>query len=576
MRGLSRPYRILILSLLLAAMAIPVAVAQTLPADAKQTCTVTPAQFNGWFASGSVSLNGIVNPANSVTFNPSSNCAFYQWSHQMFLWLTSPSPSRYGPGAHVFDSPVFYDISIETNNQRHLIPHIPNFVHNLALRTAQPGPHGLPVIFDKKGKMFEFMPAEVAPSGRPLVLNKAGQKVEASKAAVANGKLVLSDQAGKPIAQPRAILRPELVKAAVLQKLVINNRPIFLDVNGIVIDVETGQAGGSPVLMAQNGSLVYYVSMVNDVWAYLLTGTKTGGITPAPTQFPTTQSQLNQVVAYAQSKGKTFPDPNALAIELKTAWVEASSLPNNAAGYVTMNAIIPTFNTSNPKQWTPSVSKNAKLALVGMHVVGSAHNHPEMIWSTFEHFGNAPNAQYSYVNASSQTKTVPQSTAGSWLFCKAGSAGPFNAAHMDSATPPNINADGSFNISPSDTIRWKAFGGASNVTPNPLDASTAASNTEVISINNSVLGKMASGDIRANYYMSGSTWTNNGAAPTTPFNNGSGNQIGTSQLANTSMETYQQGSDPTWSSGENCFACHGPTNTVTISHMWTPTQPLGK
>src|SRR5258707_9696380 len=61
----------------------------------------------------------------------------------------------------------------------------------------------------------------------------------------------------------------------------------------------------------------------DDVYAEFLTGTKTGGITPAPTTFPTTPQQLSQVVAYAQAHGTTFSDANALAIELKTSWVEA-------------------------------------------------------------------------------------------------------------------------------------------------------------------------------------------------------------------------------------------------------------
>src|SRR5207247_4329341 len=327
----------------------------------------------------------------------------------------SAAPCRYRRRAHVFDSPVFYDVSIlDAQGHRHLIAHTPGFIHNLALRAAQVGPHRLPIIFDKSGKMFEIERTELAPSGKPLVLNKAGQKVEAVKATVANGKLILSDKAGKPIEQPRAIIRPELAKARVAQRLVIEaNRPILIDANGIVIDVEQGQAGGDGVLEAQNGSLVYYVSMVNDVWAYFMTGTKDGGITPAPTQFPTTQGQLNKVTTFAQAHNKTFPDANALAVELKTAWVEASSLPNNAAGYVTMNAVIPTYNTSSPTLWTPNGSKNAKLAMVGMHVVGSAAGHPEMIWATFEHFGNSPNAQSASLNTANQVTTVAQPTAGS-------------------------------------------------------------------------------------------------------------------------------------------------------------------
>src|SRR5215470_14371089 len=106
MRG---PSRILTLMLLMIATAV---VAQPLPSDPQQTC--------------------VVNPANSIAFQPTNNCAFYLWAHQMFLWLTSPAPSIYGPGAHVFDSSVFYDVSIpDAQGNRHLIPHTRGFIHNL-------------------------------------------------------------------------------------------------------------------------------------------------------------------------------------------------------------------------------------------------------------------------------------------------------------------------------------------------------------------------------------------------------------------------------------------------------------
>lgn len=89
--------------------------AQTpLPAAVKPTCTVSGPEFNGWFDSGSVSLNGSVLPADSFSFTPNSLCSFYKWSEQMFLWLTSPVPARYGTGSHVFDSPAFYAVSPPT------------------------------------------------------------------------------------------------------------------------------------------------------------------------------------------------------------------------------------------------------------------------------------------------------------------------------------------------------------------------------------------------------------------------------------------------------------------------------
>jgi hypothetical protein len=196
-----------------------------------------------------------------------------------------------------------------------------------------------------------------------------------------------------------------------------------------------------------------------------------------------------------------------------------------------------------------------------------------MIWATFEHFGNAPNATYSY-NSTTGLKTISQNTTGSWLFCANGSAGPFNASHM-TASGADILATLSNTISSSNTLRWRAFGGASDFSPNPLDPTTAASNTALISINNSVIGKLLSGDIRANYFMTGSTWTIGGAAPTGSFKSGGGggNEVGTSEMANATMETYQQGSNSLWATGSNCFSCH-VTNKTNVSHVFGPLKLL--
>src|ERR1051325_7028178 len=100
--------------------------AQSLPSNPAQTCTVPAATFKTWFQSGTPTLNGVVNPADSVTFNPNSNCTFYQWSEQMFLWMTSPAPANYGGGGgRIFDSPTFFDVSppINSSGQRIFLPH---------------------------------------------------------------------------------------------------------------------------------------------------------------------------------------------------------------------------------------------------------------------------------------------------------------------------------------------------------------------------------------------------------------------------------------------------------------------
>jgi hypothetical protein len=567
------------------------AVAQTIPSDAQATCTVPGPTFLGWFqpasvVNGQVVVNGIANPANSVTFPNSPNCSFYQWSYQMFLWLTSPAPPTYGGGDRIFDSPVFYDVSPpDATGNRTFIPHTPGLIRFLGVREAQLGPDRLPIVVDKTGRMFEIEAPQAAPSGKPIVLNRSGNAVEIESAAVENGKAVFRDKAGKPIAGAKPAFRPRLSitrpsqlqigNAAILQRFNIGGIPVFVNSAGAVVEVEQGQAGGGQVLEAQNGSLIYYAIMVNDVYAYFLTGAKNGGITPMPTQFPTTQTQLNQITTFASAHGKTFPDPEALAVELKTSWIEAAGLPN-LNNYITMMATVPTYDKSNPNQWVPNGQKTVQLALVGMHVVGSTAGHPEMIWATFEHFGATPNATYTYNSTSGPNpKTVSQTTAGTWLFSATNSSGPFNVPHMrlsgTSIVPLSPNS-----ISPSDTLRIKPWGGASNASPNPLDPTVAASNTEIISIDHSVSTQMPAGDVRNNYFMTGATWTIGGAAPSGNFGNPgnpSGNAVGTSQLNNTTMETYQQGTPPFNSFGANCFLCHG-TNTTSVSHIYGGLQPL--
>jgi hypothetical protein len=79
---------------------------------------------------------------------------------------------------------------------------------------------------------------------------------------------------------------------------------------------------------------------------------------------------------------------------------------------------------------------------------------------------------------------------------------------------------------------------------------------------------MPAGDVRNNYFMMGATWTIGGASP-----NGS-NQVGTNRLANTTMETFQQGADNTTTNGSsNCFFCH-TTNQTGVSHVFNALKKL--
>jgi hypothetical protein len=309
--------------------------------------------------------------------------------------------------------------------------------------------------------------------------------------------------------------------------------------------------------------------MVNDVYAYYLTGLKNGDITQVPANFPTTPFDLGQITAFARAHGALrLRDSIALAVELKASWVEASTL-SDPQNYIRINGIIPTYDKTDPHNWIRTGTTTASMALVGIHVVGSIANHPEMIWATFEHFENSPPAAYSYVNSSDAFVNVAQNTTGNYLFCASGATDNFNQMHM-SLAPPNIVSNGStITISPSNTIRWKAWGNASDHYPNQEDPSpnVAYANTKIISINNSVHSLLAGGDIRANYNFMGATWTFDGS----PGN--SANGAGTSRLCNTTMETYQQGSNTLFMTGGTCFSCHSNVGTAS-SHIFSSTQPL--
>jgi hypothetical protein len=588
-------------------------------------CTITSSQFAGWFqpippaTTGVVTLNGVVNPADSVNFPNTPNCSFYQWAMQDFLWLTSPAPPTYGGGGgRILDSPAFYDVTPPAaDGSRTLLPHSAGFIHPMALRAAQPASLGLQLIFDTAGTPIQVKPAEKG--AIPVVLTPAGQRIQVVHARLGpNNKPVLLDKSGNEILALRSrggIPQLQNKKNAariptmlVAQKFMVDRLPIFIDPSLSVIDVEGGEAITNGVLEAQTsagGSLVYYASIVNDVYAYYATGVLDGAIslagdgicTPLPPPpspqgtpcFPTTAGQLAQITSFASAHGKTFPDPNALAVEIKSAWVVAAGLPN-LSSYITMNATIPTYSPAPPPPAntatiTATGQQTVQLALVGIHVVGSVAGHPEMIWATFEHRDNAPAATYSYINTSGATATVNQNptvvpTIGGhlapWVFSST-SATNFNNQNMtyqDFPAPATITATATPpGITPSDTMRWKPFGGATDVSPNPVDPSTAVSNTEIIALDNAVLSLLAPGDVRGNYIMTGATWTIGGAPPDP---NVGGNQVGTSSLANTTMETYVQGllPNPTnQAGGTNCLTCH-VTNLTSVSHIFPALKPL--
>lgn len=339
------------------------------------------------------------------------------------------------------------------------------------------------------------------------------------------------------------------------------------------INTEEGQATDD-VLMDRYGNLVYYISFGNDVYAQFLTAVKNSKM--SGNTFPTTAQERDSIVNFASEHDIVLKDPNALAIELKTSWIIADSL-KNADEFITVDAIIPTYNKTD-SLWVISGEKPAKLAMVGMHIVGSASDHPEMIWATFEHKNNTPNTAYQYFNKKGDTITVPADGDGDWIF-NSNVKDSANVSHM-TFSGDSIKANKEFTISPSNTILVKPWGSRYDTQPNAEDSSPAASNTTVININNSIATLLPGNDIRKNYKFIGATWTDSGTAPNgrtySPTDTVKGVAIGTSQLANSTMETYFQNGKP-YKDFSSCFTCHNNNSglkPIDLSHVFNDIVPI--
>ena len=580
-----------------------------LPQDVLNKNPLTEAQFAQWFVNDSITENGIVEPANSVAFSPNSNSSFYQWSAQMFLWITSGANGSGSGSNSVMESPVFYTVTpADSNGNRSLIPHVPgtplNAVGNIKELNFKK------FVTSNQGKRFELE----SRSEQKVVFDGTGKKVAVSKIiAKSGGGHTFIDQQGKEIIKPKAIFKTNKVNKNLVAKFKsVSGRLVFIDADGNEIESEEGQASGN-ALISKNNSLVYYITMVNDMYVQFLLAAKSSNRGTWVDTFPTTTRNMDSIRAFARSNGlNSLPvDSNALAMELKTSWVTAQSLGKDSVNYVRITATIPTYNNSGDTTWTVNGSQTTRLALVGMHVVGSAQGHPEMIWATFEHINNTPNASYHYIDSNNNVKTVPQDTGSHWVFSTNGSDPAPNLSHI-SANGSTLTADVNgapkfvFTISPSNTLRINPFGSIDSISPNPNNTA-ASSNSEVIALNNSIRKMLPGNDIRKNYMLIGATWTSGQAVPSgnsyphsvPNIDSTQGNKgdsipgiaantlaVGTSQLANSTMETYVLPVNPvdpnnTFGNNMSCFACHnGSLNPNepggALTHVFSEiTPPIG-
>ncbi|MFQ1699615.1 hypothetical protein ACJ5NV_03360 [Loktanella agnita] len=531
------------------------------PMDAAQTCALTQTTFDAdWTKitfpntagnplagmslgpvyatdSGLVYIFPPDGPAFTDSTDQPTDCAFHKWSAQMFLWLTSSVddvaeiPTNPGPPSsdtdYVFASEFFYRLEgFDT-----LVPQGATEINLTPLARDEKNIDSIGQAGFTNGVLFFEVDTETEsqsdlvyydihvsrPYGYVVAANNAAdsplfnqflQNRAESCVAIAYG--IENDYFGGSGSQTR-------IEAALLSNLFCSEfialpSGFGSDVSEVEQDAES-PTGGAPVSLRAAEAAIDYLAMT---------------------------------------------------MELKTSWVRADSLA--APGdYIQQSGTVPVYGPNDDGTWSQTGEETVDLAMIGMHVVGSVADHPEMIWATFEHVGNAPDVTYPYVNASgdiAEFTNLSDTPNDMWLLSDGTFAPTIREYAVTRAVEggpdiivPSPSAGGAPLDTPTNVNRLNPWGS------DPSTASAADNNSMVISTNTAVLAALnaAYGDAdisdpRRNYILTGSSWGHNGMFPT-------GNDVsqiaGTPAMANTTMETFQQADFDGSGDREGCFTCHG-------------------
>jgi len=217
------------------------------------------------------------------------------------------------------------------------------------------------------------------------------------------------------------------------------------------------------------------------------------------------------------------------AIMVKSAWKVLGN-GDDPSDFHSVKALVYTPANDDPDKGPilPASCSLQPMGLVGLHIVHKTDNAPQWVWSTFEHVRNVP-----------EQTTPADQRKGPFLFYDA------NATDRPVNEPPPRPWNPEQTATPSQIVRETPLTAATHQLNQSFQASLQAVNPD---------------SVWANYQLISTQWPTDPAAdcispsPTNPLGTPAPNF-----LANTTLETYIQGSVPQASS--SCMECHNNATT---------------
>ncbi|HEX7641374.1 MAG TPA: hypothetical protein VF472_04085 [Burkholderiaceae bacterium] len=291
------------------------------------------------------------------------------------------------------------------------------------------------------------------------------------------------------------------------------------------------------------------------------------------------------------------------AAVFKATWMRIDSVKDAPAGAFVTDAKVPvlTFDPKNPGMVVVKtdattgkpVTVSAKVALVGLHVVGFSKGHPEFLWATFEHHLNTPRLfDNDFANQCPQQQGCAAYSPEPFTFYQAGT--PYSNVNIATDTTPPAAPVLTFHektqtFSPvSNALQENMTGGETNSPNGPQNIFNLNSAAHHFLRGESAKNEFANYDLIGTVWFQPNVYTNENRSAALQMNQAQA--VGSVNLANSTAETFVQSPTDQTSPANlgNCFACHNaqsyvepasgplqslPRRRVAISHVLAVHSP---